>query len=204
MPTVHHHQSTIWFPASAFLRSAFWPGRVVDVDMPSDRPQWNLSHLTSYSAFPIIAALFSLQDWVICQSFVCVHIFTQFSPFIHSAMILLWVISVLWLIQYSVSPKIVNWIALKVWPVRQEEFMILEFYLCLKVSCFISVWLAFTLFNFHFVCECVCVFYNPWGVSPCHQILDSEQHAFEAGTTSVKLIVPLHLRPALFFWGNNL
>lgn len=50
----------------------------------------------------------------------------------------------------------------------------------------------------------VCVFYNLRGVSLCHQIRDSDQHAFEAGRTGVKLIVPLHLRPALFFWGNNL
>lgn len=157
-----------------------------------------------FPTFPIVAALFTPQDWVICQTFLCAHILTQLSPFICSTLVLHWVIAAFWLIQNSVPLNIVNWIALKVWPVRQEEFMILEFYLCLKVSCFIAVWLAFTLFNFHFVCECVCVFYNPWGVSPCHQILDSEQHAFEAGTTSVKLIVPLHLRPALFFWANNL
>lgn len=150
-----------------------------------------------FPTFPIVAALFISQDWVICQTFLCAHILTQLSPFIRSTLILHWVIAAFWLIQNSVPLNIVNW-------GRQEEFMILEFYLCLKVSCFIAVWLAFTLFNFHFVCECVCVFYNPWGVSPCHQILDSEQHAFEAGTTSVKLIVPLHLRPALFFWANNL
>lgn len=63
------------------------------------------------------------------------------------------------------------------------------------------------LIDITFVCVCVvyaCVFYNPWGVSLCHQIRDSDQHAFEARRTSVKLIVPLHLRPALFFWGNNL
>lgn len=65
-----------------------------------------------------------------------------------------------------------------------------------------SVWLAFTLCLIYTLC--VCVFYNPWGVSLCHQIRDSDQHTFEAGRTSVKLIVPLHLRPALFFWGNNL
>ena len=30
----------------------------------------------------------------------------------------------------------VNGAAMKVWSVRQEEFMIVEFYSCLKMSCF--------------------------------------------------------------------
>lgn len=31
------------------------------------------------------------------------------------------------------------------------------------------------------------------------QISDSNQHTIEAGMTSMKLIVPLHVRPAFFF-----
>lgn len=99
----------------------------------------------------------------------------------------------------------VNGGVVKAWSVRQEEFMIPELYLSLTMSCFnVYVISICTLSNLHFVCVYVCVFYNPLGVSLCHQIRDPDQHAFEAGRTSVKLIVPLHLRPALFFWGNNL
>lgn len=99
----------------------------------------------------------------------------------------------------------VNGAAMKVRPVRQGEFMIPEFYLCLKMSCFhVCVISIYTKCLIYILSVCVCVFYNPRGVSLCHQIRDSDQHAFEAGRTSVKLIVPLHLRPALFFWGNNL
>lgn len=36
------------------------------------------------------------------------------------------------------------------------------------------------------------------------QISDSNQHTIETGLTSVKLIVPLHVRPAFFFWESNL
>ena len=36
------------------------------------------------------------------------------------------------------------------------------------------------------------------------QISDSNQHTIGTGLTSVKLIVPLHVRPAFFFWESNL
>ena len=99
----------------------------------------------------------------------------------------------------------VNGAAAKVRPVKREDF-----HPCLKMSCFyVCVITIYTKCLIYILSvharECVfCVFYNPRGVSLCHQIRDSDQHAFEAGRTSVKLIVPLRLRPALFFWGNNL
>lgn len=43
-----------------------------------------------------------------------------------------------------------------------------------------------------------------WGASFRFETPDSDQHAFEARRTSMKLIVLLHLRAALFYWGNNL
>lgn len=102
----------------------------------------------------------------------------------------------------------VNDAAIKVRQVRQEEFMIPEF-VCVKMGlvlsvCVISIYaVGFTCCLWE-LCVCVCVFYKPSGVLLCHQIQDSGQHAFEEGRTSVKLIVPLHIRPACSFWGNTL
>lgn len=89
--------------------------------------------------------------------------------------------------------------ARRAWPVRREEFMMKFLFVWADVlfySCLISMWTVTFTYG---ACVCVGVFYSPRRVSLCHEIRNLDQHGFEAGRTSVKLIVPLHLRPALVF-----
>lgn len=138
---------------------------LVPLYLPSDRPQWNLSLLTSYGTvlFPFRSCpLLSPHDWVVCQSCACMHVLSRSTPFIHSALIWLWDISTLWSILYSptlIDCIMLNGAATKVWAVRQEEFMIPKFYLCLKMSCFyvcvISIYTECLIYILS-VCMCVC------------------------------------------------
>lgn len=141
--------------------------------------------------FPITAALFLPHDWVVCNHFASVLLFTRSLPFIHSTLIWLWDFSVLWSMLSSV-----HWygewssnvgVASQAWK------------FCVRcISCFLKchfmlLRLSLIEFNLHFVSACACIFYKPLGMSLCHQIWDIDQHAFERRRTSMKWIVPVHL-----------
>ncbi len=188
MPTVTYHNLV---SCSFFSASGCASDRVVDVQGPAtDHSEtFPSSYLTA--CFVSGAALFSPYDWVVCQSRACVHVFSQSSPCIHSSLIWLRDISTLWSILYSpplIDYIMVNGAAMKVWPVRQEEFMISEFYLCLKMSCFyvcvISIYTKCLIYILS-VCVCVCV---------CVCVLQS------AGSVSVP--PDTGLRPTCF-WGRE-
>ena len=144
VPSVSH--TTIWFPARAFPASnCVWPHG--SRPGPSDRSQWNFSQHTSRGTVYFLrgAALFSprMIEWSVRAVCACMHAFSQSSPFIHSALISLWDISALWSILYS-SPLIdcimANGAAVKVWPVRHEEFMV--------------PWVLFVFKDVLFLCLC--------------------------------------------------
>lgn len=95
---------------------------------------------------------FSLCDWAVRWSITCAHIFAQSLQGIdltlrHPPV----------MIDAAGPTETVNEAARRVWPVRREEFMIPEFYLCGRMSCFTPVWLACTPLHLHMADKLVCV-----------------------------------------------
>lgn len=116
-----------------------------------------LSKLFSHLPFPVWTA-FLLIPWLSgpLELYVCAHI-RAVSPGRRSD------IETSPVMMDAAGPtETVNEAARRVWPVRREEFMIPEFYLCRRMSCFTPVWLACRLLHLHMadelVCVCGCVF----------------------------------------------
>lgn len=140
VPTVRH--TTIWFPAPAFFGPWLWVWLWGRCQGPGNRPQWNFSQLSSYGKVYFLSGA-TLTAWLSGLSKLCVRACVLTILPIHSQRIDQILRHLRDMINTVFTPTdrciIAYGAVMKVWPVRQEEFMI---------------WVLFVFKDALFLCLC--------------------------------------------------